>query len=299
MRNAEFEEKDFEAPLYNQLLFGSHNLATPGQVFEGNFGIDAALQALHPLFWDLFGYPDIPPGVRLNDFRWRFVWRSLGRKRQLPNFSVNLLVQSKRPAVLQRARGALSHLGIRGPFWRFKIREHQQSILEGIARTLGNKALVIYASPAFDTFDELYQYTQNRSIVEKTNYVKVTRMIGHLQWNYNFPGTNGVALSEAEPIEDDQFDIMLEELSRRYDLQAESTRELTLLYKSTISLCEEISNRNPVARYILARHQMLLETFNQMDLHIPTVIPFSGLLLIFSVVNLAWFIVGNTGEQAN
>ena len=50
MRPAEFEEKDFEGPLYNQLLYGGHRLATPGQVFEGRYGIDAALEAgLSPL----------------------------------------------------------------------------------------------------------------------------------------------------------------------------------------------------------------------------------------------------------
>ena len=40
---AEFEEEDFEAPLYTELRFGSHRIATPGQVFEGKFEIDAAL----------------------------------------------------------------------------------------------------------------------------------------------------------------------------------------------------------------------------------------------------------------
>jgi hypothetical protein len=159
MREAEFEEKDFEAPLYNQLLFGSHNIATPGQVFEGKFGIDAALQALHPQFWNLFGFPDVPNGVRLCDFNWGFVWRQLGRKRILPNFSVNLLLQSKRPSVLQRARGNISRLGIRGPFWRFAIKEHQQEILEKIANRLNRKAMVTYSSPAFDTLDFLYEYT--------------------------------------------------------------------------------------------------------------------------------------------
>ncbi|HIE8751948.1 TPA: hypothetical protein ACXP05_001002 [Klebsiella variicola subsp. variicola] len=33
----EFEEKDFEAPLYNELRFGSRRIATPGQVFEGKY----------------------------------------------------------------------------------------------------------------------------------------------------------------------------------------------------------------------------------------------------------------------
>ncbi len=107
MRPAQFEEKDFEGPLYNQLLFGGHRLATPGQVFEGRYGIDAALEALHPLFWDVFGYRNIPKGCCLDDFNWGFIWRRLGRKRPLPNFSTNLLIQSKRPDVLARARGPL------------------------------------------------------------------------------------------------------------------------------------------------------------------------------------------------
>ena len=50
MRAAEFEEKDFEGPLYCQLLCGSYNFATPGQVFEGKFGIDAALKVQNSVF---------------------------------------------------------------------------------------------------------------------------------------------------------------------------------------------------------------------------------------------------------
>ena len=100
MRSAEFEEKDFEGPLYNQLLCGSLNFATPGQVFEGQFGIDAALEIKNRTFWNCFGYPVPQSGVVLNHYRWGFIWRRLGRKRILPNFSVNALIQAKRPDVL-------------------------------------------------------------------------------------------------------------------------------------------------------------------------------------------------------
>lgn len=42
----EFEEKDFEAPLYNELRFGSWRIATPGQVFEGKY-----ITVVFFLFW--------------------------------------------------------------------------------------------------------------------------------------------------------------------------------------------------------------------------------------------------------
>ncbi len=74
MKPAEFEEKDFEGPLYNQQLLGSQHLATPGQVFEGSFGVAAVLAAMHPEFWRMFGYSAVPRGVNLNNFRWGFVW---------------------------------------------------------------------------------------------------------------------------------------------------------------------------------------------------------------------------------
>lgn len=37
---AEFEEKDFEEPLYNQLENGERDVWTPGQCLEEHIGID-------------------------------------------------------------------------------------------------------------------------------------------------------------------------------------------------------------------------------------------------------------------
>jgi hypothetical protein len=113
MREAEFEEKDFEAPLYNQLLFGSQLIATPGQVFEGAFGIDAAMSAQHPVVWSWFGFSDVPQGVVLDDFRWGWVGRRHRRVRPLPGFAVNLLIQAKRPDWLEGRHRTLAQHGIR------------------------------------------------------------------------------------------------------------------------------------------------------------------------------------------
>lgn len=296
MREPEFDEKDFEAPLYNQLLFGSHNIATPGQVFEGKFGIDAALQALRPQFWELFGFPHVRNGVYLCDFNWGFVWRRLGRKRTLPNFSVNLLLQSKRPSVLQRAMGNLYRLGIRGPFWRFAIKEHQQEILERVAQRLNRKAIVIYASPAFDTLNLLYEYTQNQKIIENSSFIKV-KMTGHRHWNYNCPGTRGVASSEAELIEDSPFVNLLQELADAHDSEANVEKGIFFLHKVTFTICQELAGENPLARFIMRGNERITETAQRRRIGLPYTIAFANVLYTFRILNVAWLPIAASSEH--
>ena len=193
------------------MKFGSHRIATPGQVFEGKFGIDAALEAEHPLFWDLFGYYDVPRGIVLDELRWGFMWNRLGRKRRLPTFTTNLLVQAKRPDVLSRVPSDLKRYGFTPKYWRFDITPHQQEILEKVAKKLRRRALVVYASPAFHTLDNLYDFTEAQTVVENTSFVKVERLQNHKKWNYFKSGSSGVAHSEPEEIEDLPFYKMINE----------------------------------------------------------------------------------------
>ena len=89
---AEFEEKEYEQPLNNELLVQSGNaLWSPGQVLERHFGFDCALLSTHPFFWSLLGYPSPLSGVMLNDFTWGRIWREIGYSRPLPSFNTNLL----------------------------------------------------------------------------------------------------------------------------------------------------------------------------------------------------------------
>jgi hypothetical protein len=291
MKDAEFEEKEYEAPLYNQLLFGNHNIWTPGQVFEGKFGIDAALQSLNPLFWKLFG-TYIPLGVHLSNFNWGFIWRKLGRNRQLPNFSVNLLVQSKRPIVLACARGVIYLHGIRGSFWRFAIKQHQQEILEKIAKELNRKALIIYASPAFDTLEQLFDFTQNYTIIENSSFVKVEKMIGHHHWNYNKPGTQGIALSEPEFIEAPPFQRLLRNLAEAYNPESTVEDELLFLHKFTFTVCQELAVSNPLARFIVRINERLSEAFRRMEFKVFSTGPFVNLLVTFYILDVEWFPIG-------
>ncbi|MDO9592201.1 MAG: hypothetical protein U0998_09135 [Moraxellaceae bacterium] len=286
---AEFEEKDFEAPLYNELRFGSHRIATPGQVFEGKFGIDAALEAEHPLFWDLFGFYDVPQGVILDDLRWGFVWRKLGRKRRLPTFNINLLIQAKRPETLKRASPLLKNYGFSSQYWRFEITEHQQEILEKVSYKLRRKALVIYASPAFHTLDDLYDHTEAQTVVENSSFVKVERLHNHKQWSYYQPGTSGVAHSEPEFIEDVSLYSMIEQAGEFGEENENVSENLHFLYKMTVEACQEIQEHNPIAKYYLRLHGRLMRLDGSYELE--ETFHYVAFSLFCNVTKLKWLTV--------
>ncbi|WP_426175980.1 hypothetical protein [Massilia sp. TWR1-2-2] len=205
MTPAEFEEKDYEGPLYNQLLCGNHRINTPGQVFENALGIDCSLEAHHAIFWDYFNFKNIPNGILLTDYRWGWVHRRHGKKLRISKFPVNLLIQAKRPDTLVGPNGKFITLGIPNGYWRFEINKHQQSLLNKLSRRLNHRALVVYASPAFDTWNDLDNYMESQQIVENSSFVNVERMNGHHTWNYNKAGCVGVGASEPEEIIDKSF----------------------------------------------------------------------------------------------
>mgnify|MGYP003676773482 CR=1 FL=1 len=287
--NIEFEEKDFEAPLYSELRFGNHRIATPGQVFEGKFGIDAALEAEHPLFWDLFGFYDIPRGVVLDELRWGFMWRKLGRKRRLPTFSTNLLIQAKRPESISRVSAELKSYGFKSKYWRFQITEHQQEILEKVSRNLRRRALVVYASPAFHTLDNLYGFTEAQTIVENTNFVKVERLNNHKKWSYDQPGACGVAHSDPEFIEDSPFDSMIEQAREVNQESEDFSGNLRLLHKVSIEACREIREHNPIAKYYLRLHGRLMRLDEVFDLE--ETIDYVAFNMFCNVAKLKWLIL--------
>lgn len=296
MHEADFEEKDFEGPLYNQLLFGSNLIATPGQVFEGHFGLDAALHAGHPLFWDMFGFHDVPPGVILPHFNWGWVWRRLGAVRPLPPFAVNLLVQSKRPDVLKGPNQSLQPFGIRKSYWRFKTKQNQQSLLAKLANTLGNRAFVVYASAAFDTFDALYLHTQNNTIVENSAFVRIDRMQNHHTWNYDVPGMTGVAMSDPEFIREEPILQQLETIASEVESQG-PLAELQSLEKLVVTSIYE-AEENSFADYVRQTDENRTTYVNELTPRLGDAgKSFFHLVSLFSLLDLEWFVVTPPNRQ--
>jgi hypothetical protein len=265
-------------------------------VFEGHFGLDAALYAAHPLFWNTFGFRDIPSGVKLSDFNWGWVWRRLGNPRTLPPFALNLLVQSKRPDVLKGPNHSLKPFGIGGSYWRFKTKQKQQSLLARLANTLGNRAFVVYACAAFDTFDELYSHTEKNTIVENTSFVRINRMQNHHTWNYDEPGMTGVARSEPEFIREEPILKQIESMEREGESQ-DPLVELQRLEKLVVTSIYDIED-NPFANYVRQTDEKWATFANEISPRLDEASKsFLHLLNLFALLNLEWFVIAQPNLQ--
>src|SRR5438552_622087 len=123
MKPAEFEEREYEGVLYNQLENGRTNVWPPGQVFEGHVGFDRAMFVNSPRFWRTLGRT-MARGVFLNRYDWEYLWRHRPR-RAMPNYRLNLFIQAKRPLVFKRAPRHIGNTGMTAPGWCFDVEAHQ------------------------------------------------------------------------------------------------------------------------------------------------------------------------------
>jgi len=214
MKRAEFEEREYETPLYNQLARGNPNVWSPGQVFEAHIGIDYALLLDDPWIFGVHGYRGYPPGVVLARYKWPVRWFRRGTPRKLPTFRLNLFIQAKRPEWGRRVPVRIRSAGLSPPFWRFSIDADQQRSLETVASKLGRRALVVYAAPVFHEHRALFLHTRKETITGASTFPSVTSLTDHESWYYNAPGAKGVANPEVrvvdEPSLEDRIRALLE-----------------------------------------------------------------------------------------
>lgn len=190
---AEFEEKEFEGALYNQLANGLCNVWTPGQCLEKYIGFDYSGDIRSHDFWKRFGV-DMPNGVVLDHCNLDFLWDKKSNIRPLPNFNLNLFIQAKRPYVYTGRRKDSVY---KYKHYSFKINMKQQKILEQLNAKLNKEALMVYAAPAFGTRNELYSHIKDRDIISYTSFPKVDSLCNHTRWYY-YDAYNGIAHSEPE-----------------------------------------------------------------------------------------------------
>ena len=181
----------------------------------------------------------------------------------------------------------LQRYGFRGKYWRFDITPHQQQILEKVSKKLKNKALVIYASPAFNTLDDLYNFTEAQLIVENTNFVKVERLINHKKWNYNKAGSVGVAHSEPEYIEDIPITEMINQQIKIHGQNIDFSENLAMLHKCAVDICKESVENNAYSRYYLKLHHRMIKSIKSDNTE---VINFKAFKLFCNVMKIEWLI---------
>lgn len=239
MKTAEFEEKEYEGPLYNQLEAGCPHLWSPGQVFEHHIGIDRAMMINNARFWRLLAR-SIPRGAVLSRYPWDLFPQS-HRTRPLPSFRLNLFIQAKRPKSFKQPPRHIRNAGLTGRGWCFDVDAHQQSALEVVATQLGSKAAVVYASPAFHSLLHLYRHTNRSSIIDHSTFPDVARLRGHTRWFYNRAGGDGVANPDAEPTEGPSIFERIEKLRGQGTASEDGNpgRELYALSKSIVTALRE------------------------------------------------------------
>jgi len=190
---AEFEEREFETALYSQLRASPNLVWSPGQVLEAHVGFDYAAVCMDSYLWGLHGLSMPLEGFLLEEMYMRRAWRRRLPIRPMPDFSLNIFLQAKRPENLSRVSKGLKVRGLKAPCWRAKITPHQQILLEQLSKAASAKALVCYATPAFHRVNQLYAHTRNGTMVESTSFPEVMALAGHTAWYYVEPGVGGVA----------------------------------------------------------------------------------------------------------
>lgn len=202
MRHAEFEEREFETPLYQQLRVANNHVWSPGQVLENHVGFDYSALCVDSYFWAIHGLSEPYDGFMLEEMFHRRLWRRREIRRPLPNFSLNLFLQAKRPEIRARLTKALKGNFLKAPYWRIAINSDQQATLESLAMATKGKSLVCYATPAFDRLSQLYSHTTAGSIVANSSFPEAQWLIGHDGWNYDSPGAKGIANADPHYFEE-------------------------------------------------------------------------------------------------
>jgi hypothetical protein len=114
-------------------------------------------------------------------------------------------------------------------YYRYDAFLSQQEALGALARNVSAKALVVYGSPAFHTYGQLWAAIDTAQLVDESNVCEVQRVIGHSRYSYVDPGSVGCVHSDGTPIESTPF------------LQALDALETTEPAQSNLSFLEDTS----------------------------------------------------------
>jgi hypothetical protein len=195
---AQFEEKQYEDALKIELV-DKTSIYTPGQVFENDIGIDAALFSKNLIFWKLWPFGShFPSGDSLNAELWDILEENL-KTNQFPKFKCNLFVQFKRPEYISSSRGK-EYSFWNKPYFRYNIKTNQQDALCKLERNISSNSIVVYACSAFWEFDDLWNFKANSQLVEKSNFAKPRDLNNHQTYTYVSDGKDGKAFSQPEDI---------------------------------------------------------------------------------------------------
>ena len=238
----EFEEKQYEQPL-NMELTWKRKIYIPGQVFENDIAIDAAIFSKNPKFWKLWEYGTKrkwKSGTRLKPELWDMVeetWKS----DMFPKFKFNLFVQYKRPEYIYLPWGK-EYDHWKQPYFRYDLTGHQQNTLYKLEQRVASTAIVTYACPSFWKRSDLWRFI-NGKLIENSNFVRPHRLHGHQRYTFVQGGKNGYAFSEGAKIEGTDI---LSEIDRMFEKPIDfenNVQFVNILAKEIRRVMEESESR--------------------------------------------------------
>lgn len=296
MRLSDFEEKEYEGPLYNQLEKSTNLLWAPGQCFEEHIGIDRCILIEDQRIWKAMGINSVPIGAYLPRYDWGFIWKKRRKKKSLPSFKLNLFIQAKRPYygnVPKKAKGYCFGTNC----YKFDIVEHQQQALEQVASMLKNRAILIYAAAKFHNNGALYKHTRNSTIIQNSTFPEIHKLSGHKSWFYNSK-VDGVAFSEPfiykahEPISYIK-NLMENSGNSNEDLQ---TNDLILLRDLIYKAFEKTIETTPEVALLFEKRDEFNNLLKYEEIepdHYEQYRAYFEILLFIQIFNLDWYVVGN------
>lgn len=291
MKPAQFEEKAYEAPLYNQLEHGTRYIFTPGQVLENHVGFDRGIAVAEHAIWQVLGYRTPPSGIALGYYDWPVLFRKRLHMPPLPRFRLNLFIQAKRPNVsLRRPRAVRTFSGIGTPCWSFNVDPNQQRKLEHLSKRAGRRAHVTYAAPAFHTYGDLYLHTKRGTIVSNSTFPSALALAKHRRWYYSRPGAIGVANPEPEFVEEASLLARLDNQSTdQGDAEPYDTFLARTLDDVTAAASEGEGQVDAVTAQFFDDRRSLDRALEPYELA-PAILSYAGIQLFAARFNLNWLI---------
>lgn len=235
MAVAEFREKTYEKYFFAELIRqGIGTCYPPDQMAENILGFDDAF-FLPPFIakgnllgggeiWKrLSDLQDLNRGITLNEID------GLATEFQhWPNFNLNFFVQYKRPDFFaaEALNGPSEWQRIKKPYYRFSLQskkpagkrkkkfdpKHQLKALRKLYIEADERAVITYAAPAFYNADKLWEYVEQKKIIEMSNLAEVQNIKPHHNvYTFLKEGWKGKAFSEPEEITSRSIKAMLDD----------------------------------------------------------------------------------------
>lgn len=290
MAKAEFEEKEYESHLYHQLGSQHSKLWAPGQVLEKHIGFDQGIYTVQKWLFKHHGHLSHAKGAVMSRYTWPGRWPQ--GPNLLPNFKLNLFIQAKRPEYFKKLPTKLQGQELEGEFWRFKTLDHQQKALELVSKTLKNRALITYASPVYHTKKDLFKHIRNGTVVKHSTFPTPIMLKNHSAWNYNEPGSKGIA----NEVPEFKSEISLEErIANLISQNSEQDESATSLRTLSQSIRSAIADTDVEPNSSFSRYFSLMDEMN-FDLkaypNMNEVNGYLGTLIFCEAFDLDWFVIG-------